>query len=168
MNRVFEIVQEKQEILKKLNDLAKRMVGNETAREKRIVEMTPPDGKWPGGNADDRKVNRDLALFKDEQMQHLAEEKRAIQSDIDGLTLLLTHLRHEERAIELFIRNQLVVMLGGKDVFAEVLDWMGEAKLTEATESEAISDLAEEHNLEVAGLEREPNPLDRFEFNDKD
>ena len=152
MNRSFEIAQGISKLESSIATLQLALSELEANIADHIVTVTPRDG-WPGTNDVARKLARDRELQVDSGLLNLLKDKADIELTLAEARAALAGFRAEADAIDTFIRNQLVVFLGGQDVYAILDDQAEQAALGKlATDNEqgeeATSDLEEEHSFD--------------------
>jgi hypothetical protein len=148
MNRSFEIANGIKQAESSIATLQLALNELEANISDHIVTVTPRDG-GPGTNDITRKLSRDRELQVDAGILALLKDKADIELTLAEARAALAGFRAEADAIDTFIRNQLVVALGGQDVYTVMAEQSAEAALaTDAgTDTGAESDLESEHSF---------------------
>jgi hypothetical protein len=149
MNRSFEIANGIKQAEASIATLQLALNEIEANIADHIVTVTPRDG-WPGSNDINRKLASNRELQVDSRLLALLKDKADIELTLAEARAALAGFRAEAEAINTFIRNQLVIALGGADVYTVMAEQAAQAALAAATgtDTEAESDLEEEHSFD--------------------
>jgi len=139
MNRSFEIANGIKQAEASIATLQLALNELEANIADHIVTVTPRDG-WPGSNDVARKLARDRELQVDSGLLNLLKDKADIELTLAEARAALAGFRAEAEAIDTFIRNQLVVALGGADVYTVMAEQAAEAALAEKEHAEILND----------------------------
>jgi hypothetical protein len=139
MNRSFEIANGIKQAEASIASLQLALAEIEANIADHIVTVTPRDG-WPGSNDINRKLARDRELQVDSGLLALLKDKADIELTLAEARAALAGFRAEADAIDTFIRNQLVVALGGQDVYTVMAEQAAESLAAEAENDKILKD----------------------------